>query len=614
MRIWADEMMTGPGGVDWSALLSGRPTMLGGLLALLGAFGLGALGTFVTREVARRVGFVAKPRADRWHAKPVALAGGVGIFVAFAVTCLWVGGPLRGPLLAGALAMFALGLVDDVVQLRPSMKLGGQLLVALVTVATGPVLPWTPFLLVNQAITIFWLVGVTNAVNLLDNMDGLSAGVVGIGALVQSFFFASQGQMTEAAVCCALAGSLGGFLLFNFNPASIFMGDAGSLFLGYTLATMALHQSYGRSRSLVVTIAGPVLLLLIPIFDTTFVSITRILRGRPISQGGRDHTSHRLVLLGMSERAAVLTLWGLTLFAGLIGVLTRHSVGYAIFLGVPVTLVVLGVIGVHLARTNLDGIGEGRGRSLMALGAVGYRLRLFEVCLDTLLALLSLGLAFLVRFDGDVPDAIESKLYQVFPALVVGKLFGLFLSGSYAGLWRHAGRHEMTVLVRGAVLGGIGGLGAVSLFVGFRSLSRGALLLDIAMFTGLALLVRMTFRSLQSVLGSAPPSTTEVRSRRVLLWGADATSAMLVRQLDSSVTPVGFLDDNALMRGCTIHGLTVLGDSTQAAALLRDGVADEILITGLSIDETSRQALVEAVGQERVRQLRISLEPMATRA
>lgn len=607
---WADELLAGwPASIDWTATLAGRPTMLGVLGALVASFGLGTLGTFVTREVARRVGFVARPRADRWHAKPVALAGGVGIFVAFAVTCLWVGGPLRGPLLAGAVAMFALGMVDDIVQLRPSVKLGGQLLVAVVTTALGPVLPWTPVHLANQAITVFWLVGVTNAVNLLDNMDGLSGGVVGIGALVQAFFFASQGQMTEAAICCALAGALGGFLLFNFNPASIFMGDAGALFLGYTVASLALHQSYGRSRSLVVTIAGPVLLLLIPIFDTTFVSITRTLRGRPISQGGRDHTSHRLVLLGLSERSAVLTLWGLTLFAGLIGVLTRHSVGYAVFVGLPITLVVLSVIGVQLARTNLEGLGQGRGRQLVTLGALGYRLRLFEVCLDTLLALISLGVAFLVRFDGDVPGGIEQKLYQVFPALVAGKLLGLYLSGAYAGLWRHAGRHELMVLVRGAVLGGLGGLGVVSLIVGFRSLSRGALLLDIVIFTGLALVVRASFRSLHSVLGQQAADAAP--ARRVLLWGADATSALLVRQLTvgEALEPVGFLDDNALMQGCTIHGLTVLGDSTRAADLLRDGVADEILITGLTVDEGRRLALVEAVGQERVRQLRVTLEP-----
>jgi UDP-GlcNAc:undecaprenyl-phosphate GlcNAc-1-phosphate transferase len=586
------------------------PPLLRIVLALIAAFGLGTLGTFITREVARRIGFVAKPRAERWHAKPTALAGGVGIFVAFAATCVWVGGPLRVPLLAGATAMFVLGLIDDVVQLRPLWKLGGQLLVAVLTALLGPTLPWTPFAPVNQAITVFWLVGVTNALNLLDNMDGLSGGVACIGAMVQAYFFFSQGQLTEAAVCLALAGALMGFLLFNFNPASIFMGDAGALFLGYTLATLALHQSYGRSRGLVTTIAGPVLLLLIPIFDTTFVSITRTLRGRPISQGGRDHTSHRLVLLGLSERAAVLTLWGLALFSGLIGILLRYSVVYALFLGIPVVLVVLALVGVHLARLDRHEMGQGRGRSLLALGALGYRLRLFEAMFDILLAFVSLGGAFLLRFDGNLPADIEQKLYNIFPALVATKLLALYLSGAYDGLWRHAGTRDLVTLARGAFLGSLAGVAVVTMMVGFRSLSRGALVLDAILFTALALCARLAFRSLQRSSETARELTGK---RRVLLWGAHENSAIVVNQLahGEGMEPVGFLDDSELTRGCTLHGLPVLGGYEEAAVLLGSGVADEILIASPPPPAERVQRVVAAVGQERVRQLRVVIEPVA---
>lgn len=589
--------------------ISSLPSPLFLLLMLVSSFGLGTLGTYVTREVARRVGFVAKPRAERWHAKPTALAGGVGIFVAFAATCAWVGGPVRTSLLAGATAMFVLGLIDDVVQLRPSLKLGGQLLVAVTTVAAGPSLPWTSFTLVNQAISVFWLVGVTNALNLLDNMDGLSGGVACIGALVQAFFFFSQGQIPEAALCCALAGALGGFLLFNFNPASIFMGDAGSLFLGYSLATLALHQSYGRSRSLVATIAAPVLMLLIPIFDTTFVSVTRTLRGRPISQGGRDHTSHRLVILGLSERAAVLTLWGLTLFSGLMAILLRYSVSHALFVGLPIMLASLSLMGIHLARIDRSELGQGRGRSLLAIGAIGYRLRLFEALLDILLAMASLGGAFLVRFDGSVPEEIEQKLYNVFPALVASKVLGLYLSGAYDGLWRRASGRDLVRLVRGAVLGGSAGLLVVVFMGGFQSLSRGALVLDVLIFTMLALAARASFRMLRDTLtadaSAAPP-------RRVLVWGTDDASAHIVRQVakEQSFIPVGFLDDNELTRGCIMHGLPVLGASDQAAELLKSGVADEILIASTSASEERVGAVVDAVGAERVRRLRVTIEPV----
>lgn len=583
------------------------------VLPLVVALGLGLLGTYLTREVARRIGFVAKPRAERWHEKPTALAGGVGIFIAFAVTCLWVGGPLRVPLLMGATAMFVLGLIDDVVQLRPSIKLGGQLLVAVLTAWTGPILPWTQYPLVNQGITVFWLVGVTNALNLLDNMDGLSGGVACIGALVQSFFFFSQGQNEAGMVCLALAGALIGFLVFNFNPASIFMGDAGALFLGYTLATLALHQHYGRSRGLLATIAGPVLLLTIPIFDTTFVSITRMLQGRPISQGGRDHTSHRLVLLGLSQRSAVLTIWGLALLSGLIAILLRYSVVYALFLGIPLTFVVLVVIAIHLARVDQHQLAQGQGRSLLMLGALGYRLRIFEALLDALLAFVSLGGAFLLRFDGVLPVDIEERLYNVFPALVATKILALHLSGAYDELWRHAGLKDLLKLARGALLGGLVGITIVSMMVGFHSLSRGALILDSILFTMLTIGARISFRTIRSTVArsSHPPDPPVVR--RVLLWGADESSSQMIRQLSpqDGFLPVGFLDDSNLTRGCTLHGLPVLGGYEEAALLLQQGVADEILIGSPAPPDGKVQQLIEMIGEEHVRRIKITIEPVS---
>jgi UDP-GlcNAc:undecaprenyl-phosphate GlcNAc-1-phosphate transferase len=607
------EMLLAGLGFDMQALRSLAPTQSQVLtlsLTFVGAFGLGAVGTLLTRTAARRVGFVAKPRAERWHAKPTALAGGVGIFVAFLLAALWVGGPLRLPVLLGAALMFALGLADDILMLRPRYKLSVQLMVAVATALAGPALPWTPFPIVNQAITVFWLVGITNAVNLLDNMDGLSGGVACISALVQGIFFVVQGQAPEAALCFALAGACGGFLLFNFNPASIFMGDAGALFLGYTLASLALHQNYGRSRGLLAVMAGPILVLLIPIFDTTFVTITRMLQGRPISQGGRDHTSHRLVLLGLSERAAVLTLWGLSLCAGAMAFLVRLSIPHALLVGVPMMTVALGLIGVHLARTDGAQLTDGKKRPLASLGAIGYRLRVFEVLLDTLLAVVSLVGAFLLRFDGVIPLEIESKVTSIFPGLVLCKLVALLLSGAYDGLWQHAGVRDLAKLGRGAVLGSALGVGGIVLFAGFESISRGALIIDALLFTALVVCARASFHFLHMILGGQPTTTT----RRVLLWGAGVAGELVVRQMraiDSGVVPVGFIDDNALKMGCTIHGLQVLGDSNRVVELLRDGVADEILITSGAIAEERISNVVQALGEGKVRRVRISFEDIS---
>ncbi len=171
-----------------------------------------------------------------------------------------------------------------------------------------------------MAVTIFWLIGITNAINLLDNMDGLAAGISAIAAGFLAANFAGNGQTTEAVMLAVFAAALVGFLVYNSNPASIFMGDCGSMFVGFFLASSALLSAAGdRGRSFLVVIAVPVLILFIPIFDTTLVTVVRKLSGRAASQGGRDHTSHRLVALGpvgAARRVDALRVRGLVGAAG----------------------------------------------------------------------------------------------------------------------------------------------------------------------------------------------------------------------------------------------------------------------------------------------------------
>src|SRR6185312_13029571 len=155
----------------------------------------------------------------------------------------------------------------------------------------------------NMVITIFWLIGITNAINLLDNMDGLATGIAAIASAFLTLNFITANHPTETLMLAVFTGALLGFLVYNSNPASIFMGDSGSMFIGFFLAAAALiNVAGGRSRSFLPVLAVPILVLFIPIFDTTFVTVLRKLSGRAASQGGRDHTSHRLVALGMSER------------------------------------------------------------------------------------------------------------------------------------------------------------------------------------------------------------------------------------------------------------------------------------------------------------------------
>src|SRR3989440_2606722 len=325
------------------------PLSLSNLIPPAVSFALALMLTPVVRALARRWGFVAKPKTDRWHKRPTAMMGGVAIWLAVAGTYLvLVPHTPQGWVVVGAASfLFLVGLVDDWLHVKPYQKLIGQVIGAAIVVNYGLVLPWTRSLPVNMLITIFWLIGITNAINLLDNMDGLATGIAAIASCFLTFNFLTGGQMTEAVMMAVFAAALLGFLIYNSNPASIFMGDSGSMFIGLFLAGAALiNVSGGRSRSFVPVLAVPILVLFIPIFDTTFVTILRKLSGRAASQGGRDHTSHRLVALGMSERRAVWMLYGFAALSGLLAVLVQRmklDVSLAAICGFTILLTLLGV-------------------------------------------------------------------------------------------------------------------------------------------------------------------------------------------------------------------------------------------------------------------------------
>ena len=321
-----------------------------GLLALLIS---GAL-TPACRRAARSLQVVDLPRSNRWHRTPVPLLGGVAILVAVTVSSLaWT--PSGGPswtVLAGGAAIFALGVIDDVVGLSPITKLVGQTLIATALTALGLQLGLTDSAALNSGLTVFWVVALVNAFNLLDHIDGLAAGVAVIAAGFQVVFFATDGNLGEAVMAAALAGAAAGFLLFNFPPASIFLGDAGSLLIGYLIASLSLSATFPYSRSVVSILLVPVMSSLVPILDVMLVTITRRLTGRRVMVGGRDHSSHRLVALGLSDRQAVLVLYALAVTSGVLGLLSaRYGVSRT---AVLLIMLVVGVgwLGVRLAATR----------------------------------------------------------------------------------------------------------------------------------------------------------------------------------------------------------------------------------------------------------------------
>jgi UDP-GlcNAc:undecaprenyl-phosphate/decaprenyl-phosphate GlcNAc-1-phosphate transferase len=283
--------------------------------ALIGAsaFALGLLLTPLAMAAAFRFGVLDRPVTElKKHSRPMPYLGGVAIFLAFAVPViaakLIMHQTFHGVIgiLAGAALMMIVGLVDDVKNLTPYAKLVMQLIVAFLIMKAGIHIRFMENNLVNYAFTVLWVVGISNAMNLLDIMDGLAAGVAAVAAL--AFFAVSMmaGRVNDMIPAIALFGAAAAFLVYNKPPAKIYMGDAGSLFLGFMMAVLALNESYSRTN--VVAVLSPVLILGVPIFDTFLVMMIRIGKGKLPIYGSNDHTAQRLVMLGMSKPMAVLFL------------------------------------------------------------------------------------------------------------------------------------------------------------------------------------------------------------------------------------------------------------------------------------------------------------------
>jgi UDP-GlcNAc:undecaprenyl-phosphate/decaprenyl-phosphate GlcNAc-1-phosphate transferase len=302
--------------------------------ALLFAIG----GTPVARRVALSLGITDQPSARKVHTQAMPLLGGVAIYSAFVAALLVVGHEfyveqLIGILLGATWVSF-LGVWDDWRGVRPLLKLAGQAVAALILIATGVQVEFLHNPVLNAALTIFWVVGITNALNLLDNMDGLSGGVAAIAAAWFALLAVDNGQVLVGSMAVALLGAALGFLIYNFNPASIFMGDGGSLFLGFLLAAVGIKlRFFGHSDE--VTWMIPVLVLGVPIFDTTLVFISRLRRGlNPLTTPGRDHLSHRLVKLGLTPRRAVLAIYAIGIVLGALAFMVQYAsapVAYGLF-------------------------------------------------------------------------------------------------------------------------------------------------------------------------------------------------------------------------------------------------------------------------------------------
>jgi UDP-GlcNAc:undecaprenyl-phosphate GlcNAc-1-phosphate transferase len=331
------------------------------------------------------------------------------------------------PLLLPAFGIFFLGLADDIWQLSPRTKLAVQIMLALVPPAFGHVLPITHLELVDAAITVFWFVGLTNAFNLLDNMNGLAAGTATIVAVFRALISYQQHDDAGFLLCACLASVLLGFLVFNFPKGLIFMGDSGALFLGYMLASFAFTGTSAYLKSYLDLLVFPVLLLL-PICDTTFVTIVRLLCGRPISRGGRDHLSHSLLGFGFSTSTSVMILWLVSAMCGGVSLAVAVYGSARALTLVLVLLATLVTITSNLARYQMAASGVWAN----ILSRNSYSGIAVTVIADVLLFTSAYYTVCLVAI-ANVAEA-QTFFWQSVAAVIAAKLIALALSGCYPRL------------------------------------------------------------------------------------------------------------------------------------------------------------------------------------
>jgi UDP-GlcNAc:undecaprenyl-phosphate/decaprenyl-phosphate GlcNAc-1-phosphate transferase len=561
-------------------------TAVAGFCAFLLALALAA----VLRRLARRYGFVAQPRADRWHLQPTALLGGVALALGFSIPVLACA-PIReaGPIVGLGLLIAGLGLIDDVRRVNPGAKLAFETVVAAAALGLGYRLGWTGSITVDSLLTLVWLVGLANAFNLLDNMDGLAAGVAAIGSTAYLVLALTHGTAADGVMFASLVGATLGFLVLNFHPASMFMGDAGSLFLGFTVALLAvkLGPSVGAGGFSAVVI--PVAVLSVPIFDTTLVTFLRSVAGRSLAAGGRDHSSHRLVALGLPERQAVLVLYGCAATAGAAGLSAFYlDISHA---NIVVGLFVVGLtfLGVRLGQVRVYSPGEHAGATPVLLDAIHSSSRVFEVLIDVCVITLAYYTAYRLRFNDGQFRHFFPTFARSLPVVVATTVVSLWWTGAYRQHRQVFDALDTRGLLQATVLAMIGSVTAVSYFFRFEGYSRSVF----AIAGGVMFLLLLAGRASFGIVGRVTARDGRA-TRRAVIYGVGDAGVAAVREaraqpVDAYV--MGFVDDDPLLEGRTIHGVRVIGGYDRLLELIDTHQIDGIVLSDPTLDAARLAAL-----------------------
>ncbi len=559
------------------------------------------IGLLLRAPLSHRV--VAAPSADRWHRHDTPLFGGVGIFaglltgvgVAVATGAVPASHELLG-IVGGCAILFVAGLADDLFTLNPIAKLAAQFAAAALVLASGVRVEVVSNGVLATALGLVWLVGMANAFNLLDNMDGLAATLAAIGCA----YFAIDAVTAHPnhlalAIALSICLACAGFLPYNLRlnrPAAVFMGDSGSQVLGFALAALGLASSWKVAGSTVATLLLPILVLAVPILDTTLVTIVRLLEGRPIYKGGRDHTSHRLVYRGLSEKRAVVLLCLVSAALGATSL--AYNVldnTYITLAGVLLTFAFLLQFGSYLADVEHASTVESTPSLLRSL--LVHRRRFVEVLVDFALISASFAASYAIRVQGEGTPWMRHVFHLALPAVLVARYLAFIVFGLYRGVWRYAGARDAASIFTAVLVSEAAAFLFLWATVPWNGFPRGIFFIDLLLCSLLIGAARFWERAVARALSSLVGRRDQ---RRVLIVGAGRSGRSLLRELRETQGQrvVGFVDDDPALRRQRIQGVAVLGGVDEIGWAIGRLEPEAVFVTIPSAPRERLDAIVEA--------------------
>jgi UDP-N-acetylmuramyl pentapeptide phosphotransferase/UDP-N-acetylglucosamine-1-phosphate transferase len=610
---WVTELIDYSGGLLVRVATDG----LKYVAAFIGAFVVALVLTPLCREMARKVGMVDRPDARRINKIPIPRGGGLSVFVAFhlmlGVLVLSLGGAIcaefsyfwQGRFLLASSLLVVIGLIDDKRGMKPIIKLTGQIVVASILYFSGVhlggiVIAFPPWL--DYVATVFWIVGAVNAFNLIDGMDGLATGLALIASVGMAGALLFTGNFAATLPYLVLAGACLGFLRYNFHPASVFLGDTGSMFLGLCVATLPLMT--GSRKELVASLGVPLLAMGIPIFDTMLAIWRRSVRALlpqsltamgsrvRVMQPDKDHVHHRILRDTMSQRTAAIILYAISAALVLVGLGGALLKGRAPGLFLIAFIVAIYVVVRHLERVELWDTGrllsEGRRTIRQGLLIPLYIVSdVFILCAVWVFA----------RWLADIPITRVAFLSNL-PMFIVPVFVILVVTKTYVRVWSRAQVRDFAVLVVDIIAGSLTGLGLVWLFDETEpNVFRFAVL-----FGALAVFPIAGIRLWHDCIGGI----MQILERRVLLekpgtnrmlaYGSGLRFRSYLREMaersgSNDGVIIGIIDDNLHLKGRNIAGYTVLGGFQDVGECVSNHGINALIITCLLPPERQMQVV-----------------------